>query len=311
MFNRKPTLITAYQRFMTAPDRRISGYTLAKYHYDFLPFIHHHHDKRINKITEGHVIGWFSLLENARGLSQATLAKHRGMHRAFFNWCKFQGWIKNNPADSLPVYNDKPAVVTVPTDDTVSKAINQAITMSHSSSPLDRRDACIFACVYSFGNRRGEIKNLNVAPFWLALRRPIDLDGRTVYPVATTGKTGTAVALLGETQREMIIRYLSSLPDQSADGSLFINLDPYSPRYLNRLSDMAMTRARKKVLKKSNIDRLTYQDLRRWRGTQAARAGGVSAGAAVLQNSERVFRDFYYADNLIDAFKAAVAGGGL
>ena len=125
----------------------------------------------------------------------------------------------------------------------------------------------------------------------------------------TSGKTGAAVALLGQTQKEMILRYLSSLADVSHDGALFINLDPYNKNYLHRLSDMGMTRARKKVLKTAGVDRLTYQDLRRWRGTRAARVGGTAAGAAVLQNSEQVFRDFYYGDSMLDAFKAAVASG--
>lgn len=300
------TLEKIYHEYLYNGERELAAYTLIKYHYDFYPFIQKYSGLKAHKVTPEIVLEWFRELEG-RGIAEATLAKHRGVFRAFFNYCVKKGYCKKSPAEVLPTYSDKPAVVHLPPKADVETCIKTAWEMSEGDDVYSRRAAAVFMLCYTFGNRRGELRNANLSAFWKALERPVEYEEETFYIMPTTGKTGAAKIVFSHAQKGFILRYLQLAPEPK-DDALWMNLDPNHIAYGTRLSDMGMGRTRRLVLKMAGVGRLTYQDLRRWRGSMVARSAGVDQAALVLghKSGTAVFRDFYYDPDAVRAYMEAL-----
>lgn len=306
-----PSLVELFSRFLVRHrrgGRRLSSSTKQKYQYDLLPFLEAHNHLAPRELEESHLLAWFEHLENEHHYRPATLAKHRGEIVCFINWLRDHGLTSLDAAKIIPPYSQKPDVVRLPREQDVARLLATAEAMSLSDDVVARRDAAIVLACYAYGNRRGELRMTSYRDFWNAVDSPLELaGGETAYILTTVGKGGKARLVLGETQKTYILRYLQLAPEP-CDDALFMNLNQGHKHYRLRLSLTGMNRSRNRVLKRAGVGNITFQDLRRLRGTEVARAFGIEHALIMLHHKDggKVFRDYYYDPDQAAAFAAAL-----
>lgn len=305
-------LTDLYRRFLARPGRRarpLSRHTRNKYKYDLLPFVEAHAHLDASQLQEHHVVAWFDRLENERGFRPATLAKHRSEIICFFNWLRGNGYTTVDVSQVIPRFASEPATIRLPHDGDVARLLAAANKLSYSDRVVERRDAAIILVAHAYGNRRGEIRATSLRDFWRALDSPMTLaGGKRAYVLTTTGKGGPARIALGEGQKAAVLRYLQLAPDP-LDDALFINLKEEHPRYRRRLSRTGFDRSRRRMVKAAGLRHpLTFQDLRRLRGTEVARTAGVENAVIMLHHKDggKTFRSYYYDPDDEAAFAAAL-----
>ena len=150
----------------------------------------------------------------ARHLSKRTIARKISTLKSFFRFLVKEGFIKSNPASSIPyprIEKKLPSFLT-------EKEVAQFIDSLPEEKEIDRRDKAIMEILYSCGMRVSEMLTLN--------RNDIDLIGG-VIKVRGKGKKERILPLGGPAEKALE-KYLSCRGDHSP--ALFVN------RFKKRLS---------------------------------------------------------------------------
>lgn len=281
------------ERFTAFLERNISKHTRDKYYYRLRPFIERYGQRQPESVTAEMIADYIS---SKPQLSEASKAILKSCFHAFLNFCN----VSPNPAAMLPNWRDTPKRVIIPAEKDIATLLNQAIVLSLSGSPREKRDSLILSLSVMSGNRRGELRALTLPEVQDALQHPEN----GVFHAETSGKAGTAVIRFTSFHAPFIERYTAVRPQTSCQH-YFVNLNPNHKRYGQQLSLVGFDRARYHICKRANVPTITYQELRRRLATMIARREGVDIAAHALGHSphsgDRVIRAFYY-----DPDKAAV-----
>lgn len=292
-------LAKAFTLFMASGHRAHT--TRLKYHYRLKPFLEAHGNKPLKQITPDLLANWFRQL--AKTQAPASLAIHRACHVALFNFCVKNKWLKNNPAESLPKWSDKPLIVAVPTEENVRLALELCRDWRDMGNVTQRRDACIFFLAAMSGKRRGEVLNLRLSHVLHSLKCPLR---GGVYAVETVGKSGRAALVYNEEGARFIKSYLELRPKCDHDR-FFIVTESAHMLYCEPLGDNAMQHIRRRICKTAGVPLLTYQQLRRFKATQIGRKYGLQTACEALGHSSvSVTKAFYYNPDKEAAYSALI-----
>ena len=157
--------------------------------------------------------------------------------RAFFAWALAEGYIKRNPAKDLKQIKIQRAQPVPFTPDEVRRLLHAAEYTQHATRrvrrPTWKRNTALIILLLDTGIRVGELCRLKVADVRL------EVGELHIRPFGSGRKSRARVIPLGKTARQVLWRYLASLPDLDPSDSLF-NLTPKSVRnLLHRLGKAA------------------------------------------------------------------------
>jgi integrase len=288
-----PTVREAFEAFLPDPRRKLS--TRRKYSYKLAPFLKEFGCRPITVVDEHTLTTWFQRLEERYAV--ATVSMHRTCHLAFYNYCISRGWLATNPAVSLPRYNDRPPWIKVAPEADVEKALIVCEEFSLSASDYERRDGLIFALAAISGARRSNVLQMPYRETKTALLYPIqDDDVGCIYTVVTPGKT-VCELVFSDWHATLIRRYLTVRPDVKHNNRLFVHLHPLrGGSYGDPLGENGIAKARQRVCAAAGVPVISFQGLRKLKGTQLARKYGLELAATALGHTSgtRVVREFYY-----------------
>lgn len=284
------TVNAAFDLFLASGGRKLI--TRSKYTYKLRPFLEEYGQLPIGEIKQVHAIKWFEEME-ASHLAEATLAMTRSCLVAFMNYCVKSGWLVTNPARALPRYDGRPKRVITANPDHVAQALTLCGILAKTSDPTARRDAAIFALAAISGGRRSNIMLMPYRETVAALNGP-DTDEAVgnIYTVSTKGKTPIEI-VFGEFHAEVLRGWLEVRPG-SDSNRLFVHLRPSSlgkPLEANGLGH-----ARKHICRLAGVPVITFQEMRKLRGTQIARQFGLELAASALGHisGTKVIREHYF-----------------
>lgn len=283
------TMSVALDRFLSDPGRKLV--TRKKYSYKLQPFIDLYGNLPIDQLTTDHLTGWLAGLEST--LADASLAMIRSCLITFLGYCVTCGWLDRNPAKQLPRYSDRPQQVVTANEDHLGQALTICGILSRSDDAYHRRDSAIFALAAISGARRSNIMNLPYRETVKALESP-DYDQRVgnIYKIKTRGKTAVSV-VFGDWHAAIVRQWLEVRPESSYNR-LFVHL---APRTLGKpLEANGLGHARKKICQIAGVPAITFQEMRRLKGTKIARQYNLELAAEALGHvsGTRVIRDHYY-----------------
>lgn len=284
------TVQAAFDQFLADPRRKLI--TRSKYSYKLRPFLERYGELSVTAVSETAVNKWFAEMEQR--YSDATLAMTRSCLVAFLNSCVDAGWLATNPARQLPHYDARPKRVVTADENHLGQALTICGFLSKSTDPRDRRDAAIFSLAAISGARRSNIVNLPHRETVTALTHP-DYDERVgnIYQVSTKGKTPITV-IFGEWHAAVLRRWLEVRPSAGDSNRLFVHVRPSSlgkPLEANGLGH-----ARRRICKVAGVPGITFQEMRKLRGTKIARQFGLELAAEALGHisGTKVIREHYY-----------------
>lgn len=284
------TVRAAFDQFLASGKRKLI--TRSKYAYKLRPFLEEHGQLPIGQITQRHALNWFEAME-ASDLAEATLAMTRSCLVAFLNFCVRSGWLASNPAQVVPRYDGRPKRVVTANPDHVAQALTLCGILAKTSDATARRDAAIFALAAISGGRRSNIMLMPFRETVTALHYPeADPAVGNIYTVATRGKTPIEI-VFGEFHAGILRGWLEVRPE-SESNRLFVHLRPSSlgkPLEANGLGH-----ARKNICKIAGVPVITFQAMRKLRGTQIARQFNLELAASALGHisGTKVIREHYY-----------------
>ena len=283
------SVATAFEQFLADPRRKLI--TRSKYAYKLRPFLEGNGARPVGEVSAETVNEWFGQMEGS--YAEATLAMARSCLVTFFNFCLAQGWLERNPATQLPRYDDRPAHVVTANEAHLASALTFCGIMSRSVNPYQRRDAAVFAVAAISGARRSNIMLLPFRETVASLERP-DFDDRVghIYTVASKGKTAIEI-VFGDWHAGILRGWLDVRPE-CGSNRLFVHLRPSS---LGRpLEANGLGHARRNVCAVAGVPVITFQEMRRLRGTKIARQFGLELAAEALGHisGTRVIREHYY-----------------
>lgn len=281
--------IDAFTLFLDNPKRKLI--TRNKYRYKLRPFLDKYGETAVSDLEPSHILKWFEEMEPTA--AEATLAMVRSCLVAFLNYCQASGWVATNVAKSIPHYDGRPKRVITANQDHVSEALTICGFLSKSTDPTRRRDAAIFALAAISGGRRSNMMMMPYRETVTALANPLpDANVGNIYTVTTKGKTPIEI-VFGEWHASILRDWLEVRPE-SDHNRLFVHLRANSlgkPLEANGLGH-----ARKHICKIAGVPVITFQQLRKLRGTQIARQFGLELAASALGHisGTRVIREHYY-----------------
>ena len=237
---------------------------------------------------------YFADREEKDGVSRTTQYHDWTCSRAFFRYCRRQGWMEGDPMGELRFRKPRPKPVDVPADRAVLallKAVGDRwnpklnpkarYTAQKYRTRIQRRDYCILLALFETGARRGEILNLalfdvkavDTASPYLALRNTKTNEDR---PAFVTSKWVEAYRA-----------YLRVRPSTDCDR-LFIG------EYGERLSASWFTRKLAAYAAFAGIEPLTPQALRRYRSSKLVQSKtDLHEASLILGNSPAVLQAHY------------------
>ncbi len=282
-----------FQEFLDRPE--ITKYTRNKYFYSLRPFIALHDGKRPSDIQQADIVRYIA---SKTEYAEPTRAKLRGCLLAFFNFCIKKGECEENPVKDTQTFRDWPRRIHLPDEVGVIAALETAVMMNESENQYAIRDGLIFSLAAVSGNRRDELRQLPMDDLLVALTQPEKLDnGENVYRVYTSGKTGEAICRFTQFHVPMFHNYFAVRPI-TPSPFVFVNMYKHHEFYGQQLSLVGISRVRKRVCKRANVDLITYQELRRRLATMIARSVNVDVAAQTLNHSprsgDRVIREYYF-----------------
>ena len=286
----KITVSAALNKFLADPRRKLI--TRKKYLYKLRPFLDLYGEEQLADITAENVLKWFEEMEEG-GSAEATMAMIRACLVAFLGHCQASGWVASNVAKSVPRYDGRPKRVITANTEHVAEALTICGFLSKSTCSTRRRDAAIFALAAISGGRRSNMMMMPFRETVAALANPLpDTAVGNIYSVSTKGKTPIEI-VFGEWHAGILRAWLEVRPE-SAHNRLFVHLRPTSlgkPLEANGLGH-----ARKHICKIAGVPVITFQQLRKLRGTQIARQFGLELAASALGHisGTRVIREHYY-----------------
>jgi site-specific recombinase XerC len=284
------TVSAALDQFLSDPRRKLI--TRKKYLYKLRPFLDQYGACQLTSITADHILQWFHRME-ASGSAEATLAMIRSCLVAFLNHCVATGWLESNPAKVLPRYDGRPKRVITADPDHVAQALTICGFLAKSRDATNRRDAAVFALAAISGGRRSNIMLMPFRETLSALEHPVlDAGVGNIYTVATRGKTPIEI-VFGEWHAQILRGWLELRPE-SPHNRLFVHTRVTSlgePLEANGLGH-----ARRHICKAAGVPTITFQQLRKLKGTQIARRYGLELAASALGHisGTRVIREHYY-----------------
>lgn len=280
----------AFDLFLADPRRKLI--TRSKYSYKLAPFLERHGELAVTAVSAGVVNSWFAEMEQR--YAEATLAMTRSCLVTFLNFCVIEGWLTANPAKQLPHYDGRPKRVVTADENHLGQALTICGFLSRGADPRDRRDAAIFSLAAISGARRSNIVNLPFRETVAALAHP-EYDERVghIYQVATRGKT-PIVVIFGEWHADVLRRWLEVRPSVGESNRLFVHVRPSSlgkPLEANGLGH-----ARRRICQVAGVPVITFQEMRKLRGTKIARQFGLELAAEALGHisGTKVIREHYY-----------------
>jgi len=177
------------------------------------------------------------------GKSDGTMAGYVSTHKAFWKYCKRQGWTENNLGKKLKKYSYKPVVrKAAPVDDinTVLAHLNK-FAWHRDGRPRDIRDALLVSLSLDAGARRAAMWGLRRSDAERSLHKGrLAKNGRIMYRVdAYVNKTGTVTLEFCQETADLFRLYFERAPYTRTD-LVFYNLttgDPMRPASLSRAFD--------------------------------------------------------------------------
>jgi integrase len=283
------TINIAFEQFLMEPSRKLI--TRSKYRYKLRPFLEGHGATAVADVSADVLNGWFAEME--RIYADATLAMVRSCVMTFFNFCVNRGWLASNPARQLPHYDARPKRVITANETHLGQALTICGFLAKSSEMRNRRDAAIFCLAAISGARRSNIVNMPYRETVAALERP-EFDERVghIYKVSTKGKT-PVTAVFGDWHAGIVRAWLEVRPNCD-HNRLFCHVRPSS---LGRpLEANGLGHARKHVCQVAGVPVITFQELRKLRGTLIARRYGLELAAEALGHISgiSVIKNHYY-----------------
>jgi integrase len=284
-------LVKAVEQFLDRPG--LSAASRVKYDYKLRPFVALWGDQPVGAVTGRQLSDWF--YSQAGHYAPATLSIYRGCLLALFNYAIQEGWRSDNPAAGLPRYNERPRLIICANLDAVGKVLAFCDQASLGDDGYLRRDAAIFALSAATG---GRTSNLKLAPYRECvhvLANPIeDSQAGAIYALPTGGKTELEL-IFGEWTAAILRRYLAVRPTVK-HNRLFVHMNEERGTMGEPLGDRGLTLARLRICRAAGVEPITYQQLRKLRGTQLARQYGLEMAAIALGHSSgtRVIREYYY-----------------
>lgn len=284
------SVAVAFEQFLANPNRKMI--TRSKYRYKLAPFLKLYKSLEITLISADLINAWFAEME--RTYAEATLAMCRSCLMAFFNFCVDQEWVLVNPARQLPKYDSRPKRIITANEEHMNQVLTFCGILSKSSKPRHRRDAAIFALAAISGARRSNLVHLPFREILAALEKPADSDESVgnIYVVEAKGKTPITV-VFGDWHANIVRRWIDVRPT-SDHNRLFVHL-----RSISRgqpLGTRGIGYARRNICKIAGVPSITFQEMRRLKGTQIARKFGLELAAEALGHvsGTRVIREHYY-----------------
>lgn len=293
-----PTVKAAFGRFINAPSRTRrqarSPYTVRKYHEKLRPFIEKYGDRPVKSITQKQVQKWFGKLSEK--YSEGTLSIYRNCLKAFLEFCKEEGWAKTNPAARIRPYSSIPAEFVTADENNLEIALTICGFMSLSAAPGLRRDAAIFALAAISGARRSNLKAMPFEETVAALARPRDGGELGPYYVVRTGGKQPMDIVFGEWHATIVRRYLVVRPEAS-HNLLFVHFRLSS--YGEPLQEQGLNVARATICRLADVPPISYQAMRKLKGSQVEERYGLEIAAQVLghRSGTKVVQDHYCRPN--------------
>lgn len=288
--NNNMTVCAAFEVFLQDPKRKLI--TRKKYRYKLAPFIQESGELPIREVAVESINDWFAEME--RGYAEATLAMYRSCLVTFFNFCVNQGWLLVNPAKQLPRYDDRPKRVITANEEHLAQALTICGILARTADLRNRRDAAIFALAAISGARRSNIVHLPFRETVAALECPAhDERVGNIYQVSTKGKTSIDI-IFGEFHAGILRAWLEVRPECVGHNRLFCHTRLST---LGRpLEENGLGHARRHVCQVAGVPVITFQQLRRLRGTKIARQFNLELAAEALGHvsGTKVIRNHYY-----------------
>lgn len=292
------TVQAAFDQFLADPRRKLI--TRSKYSYKLRPFLEAHGALVLTAVDDGPTLagainGWFAEME--RAYAEATLAMVRSCLVTFMNFCVDAGWLATNPARQLPRYDDRPKQVITADEEHLGQALTICGFMSRSANIQQRRDAAVFALAAISGARRSNIVYLPFRETVSALAHPdYDETVGNIYRVSTRGKTPISV-VFGEWHADILRRWLEVRPSVKDANRLFVHVRRSTLG--QPLQENGLGHARRNVCQLAGVPTITFQEMRRLRGTKIARQFNLELAAEALGHisGTKVVREHYYNPN--------------
>ncbi|MEZ4594564.1 MAG: tyrosine-type recombinase/integrase [Chloroflexota bacterium] len=290
------TVQVAFEQFLADPKRKLI--TRSKYSYKLRPFLEAHGELVITTVDGAPALAeainsWFGEMEGT--YAEATLAMTRSCLVTFLNFCVDAGWLATNPARQLPRYDDRPKHVITADETHLGQALTICGFMSRSTNIQQRRDAAVFALAAISGARRSNIVYLPFRETVTALAHP-DYDEAVgnIYQVSTKGKTPITV-VFGEWHADILRRWLEVRPSAAKESNrLFVHIRKSTLG--QPLRENGLGHARRNVCQMAGVPTITFQEMRKLRGTKIARQFNLELAAEALGHisGTKVVREHYY-----------------
>ena len=206
-------------------EKNYSPHTLISYRKDLLDFSQFV-DRPIDKI-DYFIFRKFIASLSQKGLSKKTQARKISTLKSFFKFLLREGFIKSNPALSIPYPKLDKNLPKFLTEEDMRRLLDSL----PQGSPLQIRDKAIFELLYSSGIRISELINLDV--------EDVDLISG-VIKVKGKGKKERLLPI-GETAQKAIREYLQVR--KSNQKALFLN------RFGKRISPVGVFKVIKREVK--------------------------------------------------------------
>ncbi|HEC69732.1 MAG TPA: tyrosine recombinase XerC [Candidatus Omnitrophica bacterium] len=206
-------------------EKNYSPHTLISYRKDLLDFSQFV-DRPIDKI-DYFIFRKFIASLSQRGLSKKTQARKISTLKSFFKFLLREGFIKSNPALSIPYPKLDKNLPKFLTEEDMRRLLDSL----PQGSPLQVRDRAIFELLYSSGIRMSELISLDV--------EDVDLISG-VIKVKGKGRKERLLPI-GETAQKAIREYLQVR--KSNQKALFLN------RFGKRISPVGVFKVIKKQIK--------------------------------------------------------------
>lgn len=156
------------------------------------------------------------------GLAIGTLAGHKSTIRAFWNWAVGAGLTETDATVILKRkrhnYTFDPVHSRAVPHDHLQRVINAipSFIAARGYRPRDVRDAALLSLTIDSSARRGELHQLRRVDIEHALQRPRRLEnGRNVYHVSSSGKTGAVRLRFFDETADLLRMWLNLMPDKS------------------------------------------------------------------------------------------------
>lgn len=290
------TVQAAFDQFLADPRRKLI--TRSKYSYKLRPFLDQHSELVLSAASGAPPLveainDWFAEME--RTYAEATLAMARSCLVTFLNFCVEQHYLATNPARQLPRYDDRPKQIITADEEYLGQALTICGFMSRSANMQQRRDAAVFALAAISGARRSNIVYLPHRETVSALAHPdFDETVGNIYRVSTKGKTPISV-VFGEWHADILRRWLEVRPSVAKDSNrLFVHVRKSTLG--QPLRENGLGHARRNVCQMAGVPVITFQEMRKLRGTKIARQFNLELAAEALGHisGTKVVKEHYY-----------------